>query len=79
MQLLAAVLEHGKVVIVEPVYDTIKLVEDGLVKDTLDRDKLRWPVAWGCRPELRPASDPPDATWFDGAFVLDRVQLPPEA
>lgn len=70
-RLEAAAREHGKAVVVEPVFDTIKLVEDGWVKATLERDQLRWPVAWACRADLKPAFEPPEASWFEGAFVLD--------
>ena len=51
-------------------YDTIKLVSDGVVHETLDRDELRWPAAWAWRPDLKPQSDPPLAEWFVGAFVI---------
>ena len=61
---------HGKAVLVRPVFDTIKRVEDGIVAETIDRDKLRWPVAWACRPELAAAGDPPPAEWFRGAAVV---------
>ena len=70
-RLAAAALEYGKAVVVDPVFDTIKLVEDGWVKATLDRDQLRWPIAWACRSELRPASEHPEVSWFEGAFVLE--------
>ncbi|MHB8621223.1 MAG: 2-C-methyl-D-erythritol 2,4-cyclodiphosphate synthase [Chloroflexota bacterium] len=60
----------GKAVLVKPVVDTLKLVRDGLVEETLDRERLRWPVAWACRRGLEPATDPPAAEWFVGAAVL---------
>ena len=64
-------MEHGKSVLVEPVFDTIKLVDDGWVKATLDRDQLRWPLAWACRRDLRPEGVSPPPEWFEGAFVLE--------
>ena len=70
-KLLSAAKKRGKAVLVEPVFDTIKLVEGGEVRETLDRDELRWPVAWVCRPEMAPASDPPAAQWFEGAAVVE--------
>jgi hypothetical protein len=70
-RLLAEAERHGKAVLVEPVFDTIKLVEGDLVQATLDRDQLRWPVAWACLPELTPPSAEPPAEWFEGAFVLE--------
>jgi hypothetical protein len=60
----------GKAVVVGAVFDTIKRVEDGVVRETIDRDKLRWPVAWACKPGLEPPSDPPPAEWFSGAAVI---------
>jgi len=75
--LLVEAQRHGKAVLVAAVYDTIKLVEDGLVQATLDRELLRWPVAWACLPELKPTTEPPPAEWFEGAFVVeDRPLLP---
>ena len=70
-QLMKAAVEHGKAVVVGPVFDTIKRVEDGLVVETLDRERLRWPLAWACVPEHRPESDPPAAPWFEGAAVVE--------
>ncbi|GEM_PF-4987844 len=63
--------QHGKAVFVSPVFDTIKLAEHGVVQATLDRDRLRWPVAWASRRELEPASDPPPPDWFEGAAVVE--------
>ncbi|HLQ31306.1 MAG TPA: 2-C-methyl-D-erythritol 4-phosphate cytidylyltransferase [Chloroflexota bacterium] len=66
----AALQGSGKAVLVTPVFDTIKRVEDGLVQETIDRDRLRWPVAWACIPSLKPPTDPPPAQWFEGAVEV---------
>ena len=62
---------YGKSVVCGAVFDTIKAVSAGVVAETLNRDELRWPLAWACRPELAPETDPPSATWFVGAAVLE--------
>ena len=62
---------HGKAVVAGPVFDTIKLVDEGAVRETIDREKLRWPVAWGSREELKPPADPPPAEWFVDAVVVE--------
>lgn len=69
-RLLAEAVQHGKAVLIEPVYDTIKLVTDGVVQETLNRDELRWPVGWASVPEHQPPTDPPPADWFVGAHVV---------
>ncbi|HLG72791.1 MAG TPA: 2-C-methyl-D-erythritol 4-phosphate cytidylyltransferase [Chloroflexota bacterium] len=69
--LISAAETYGKAVLAGPVFDTIKRVENGLVVETIDRDKLRWPLAWAYTPENVPASDPPPAEWFVGAAVLE--------
>jgi hypothetical protein len=66
-----AALQHGKAVVLAPVYDTIKRVEGGCAAETLDRDALRQPVAWACTPENEPPSDPPPAEWFVGAAAIE--------
>jgi 2-C-methyl-D-erythritol 4-phosphate cytidylyltransferase len=58
-------------VVVGPVFDTIKRVQDGLVLDTIDREQLRWPLAWACTPQHEPQADPPAAEWFEGAAVVE--------
>ncbi|HEX6511092.1 MAG TPA: hypothetical protein VF157_02255 [Chloroflexota bacterium] len=65
-----AALEHGKAIVVAPVFDTIKVVEDGIVRETLGRERLRWPLAWACIAGREPDGDPPDAEWFVGAAVV---------
>ncbi len=50
-----------KAVRVAPVYDTIKRVEDGVVVETLDRDRLRWPLEY--------EEQPPE--WFVGARIIE--------
>ncbi len=70
-RLRQAALRAGKAVLVKPVFDTIKVVEQGLVIETLDREQLRWPVAWAYRPELAPQADPPTADWFVGAEMVN--------
>ena len=61
----------GKAVAVAPVFDTIKLAQDGFVRETLNRDELAWPVAWANRPGLDPETDPPSGDWFVGAVAFD--------
>jgi hypothetical protein len=56
---------------VQPVFDTIKRVQDGVVQDTIDREKLRWPLAWAARSGYEPLTDPPLAEWFVGAAVVE--------
>jgi hypothetical protein len=46
-------------------------VEAGTVQETVDRDKLRWPLAWACAPGQEPDTDPPAAGWFVGAEVVE--------
>lgn len=70
-RLKAAALIHGKAVVVGPVSDTIKRVENGIVQDTIDREKLRWPLAWASAPGHEPDTDPPPADWFTGATVVE--------
>lgn len=70
-RLQSAALEHGKAVVLGPVFDTIKRVQNALVTDTLDRDQLRQPLAWAWTPENDPVSDPPPSDWFIGAAALE--------
>ena len=70
-RLRAAALAHGKAVAVGPVFDTIKRAQDGIVLETIDRDTLRWPLAWACTAEHEPGSDPPPAGWFVGAAAVE--------
>ena len=69
--LISAAERHGKAVLVGPVYDTIKRVQDGLVVETVDRAVLRWPLAWAYTASNQPATDPPEAEWFVGAAVIE--------
>jgi hypothetical protein len=69
--LISAAEQHGKAVLVGPVFDTIKRVEAGLVAETIDRDKLRWPQAWAYTPDNTPSTNPPEAAWFVDAWVVD--------
>ena len=69
-RLLSEALHHGKAVIVGPFFDTIKRVEESSVQETLDRDTLRWPLAWGCTAEFKWSADPPPADWFEGAYAF---------
>jgi hypothetical protein len=70
-RLKEAALMHGKAVVVGPVFDTIKRVEDGIVQETIDREKLRWPLAWACSTGHEPDADPPPPDWFMGAVVVE--------
>jgi 2-C-methyl-D-erythritol 4-phosphate cytidylyltransferase len=69
-RLKAAALAHGKAAVVGPVFDTVKRAQDGVVQETIDRERLRWPLAWACTPDHEPAIDPPPPEWFVGAMVV---------
>jgi hypothetical protein len=72
VQALTQAVRHGaaKAVLAGPVFDTIKLVADGFVEATLDRDRLGWPLAWAYHPGLEPPTDPPPPEWFEDAAVV---------
>ena len=70
-RLIAAARVGGKAVVVEPAFDTIKRVRDGIVRESIDRRDVRWPLAWACLPEHQPQSDPPPAEWFLDALVVE--------
>ncbi|MBV9121519.1 MAG: hypothetical protein JOZ39_12490 [Chloroflexi bacterium] len=63
---------HGKAVLTGPVFDTIKLTADSVVVATLDRDQLRWPLAWACQSDQAPLTDPPAADWFLDAVTFEQ-------
>ncbi|HVA24676.1 MAG TPA: hypothetical protein VMW62_09800 [Chloroflexota bacterium] len=64
-------MAHGKAVVVGPVFDTIKRAQAGVVQETIDRERLRWPLAWACTTKHEPLTDPPSAEWFQGAFAVE--------
>ncbi len=70
-RLEAAAAKHCKAVAVAPVFDTIKRVRDGVVQATVQRDNLRWPIAWAYSPGFEPRGDPPPAAWFESAAVVE--------
>ncbi|MDE3075226.1 MAG: 2-C-methyl-D-erythritol 4-phosphate cytidylyltransferase, partial [Chloroflexota bacterium] len=57
-RLVRAARQHGKAVLAAPVFDTIKLEQDGYVRETLDREQHRWPRAWACLDQLAPNAPP---------------------